>query len=620
MKYINGIPLRQDTADGNLMSVLTEGESAAFTAAFTDAANEGGLFTDSPFGESWDSPLILEGDDPAPQQQQLPPDNYWLYHLYTDTDGAALIEQYKKDAPFGDYKGQRGDGVVDINVYYEKDNEYNYFGSVCFVKMNKSLRSYISERSTYRSPAWLAAGIVNDNKSKAAAAGFVPLNEEALESAIEYELNKNSLINRGASYLEKYMADQLHGFAENMRSQKYEEVRWNPGMKDYDPLIKNLSSLTEAKERLESFAGKQGEYIGDFWKLINSLPDVIRMKLLKPAAFISDLWAGVLDIISFIINILDKIDLAAEAVNAFICGAVNQLYDTAAAVIDLIAAIPYIADREKRLIIEETLENAVEKFFSEGFDIKARLRKFWDALTVRYDSDKPSWLIAYQLGEDAVEVILWIDLVKGIIDIIRSLPKIFKGFKNWAENIIKKGINKDAIIIKADDLIDFIAVNGLKLTEEEIGFVINLVKGKQSLVENILLSTKEIIEGKSISELMFYFKIADPPILHSLSNYQARIWYTFKKLKIDEVIESLKTLEEKAHKAFDLRNEYRSATRNYMKDRKLAEYLEEVEKNIEWEEYIKFKGKTFKGDDLWNEIIKTSQKGRDNVDKLFKLK
>lgn len=58
-----------------------------------------------------------------------------------------------------------------------------------------------------------------------------------------------------------------------------------------------------------------------------------------------------------------------------------------------------------------------------------------------------------------------------------------------------------------------------------------------------------------------------------------------------------------------------------MQDRKLAEYLQEVEKNEVWEDFIQTTstkiGKT--DDDLWNEIIEKSMHGRERVDELFKL-
>lgn len=455
MKYINGIPLREDTeADRKMMSSLTGllgSGSTAFTAGQTNT-NNSGAFADSPFGENWDAPLILDGDNPAPEQNQQPADNYWLYRLTTDTDGVALIEQYKKNAPFEEYSGKRGDGIVDTMIFYEKDSDYNYFGSICFVRMNKAIRRYISERSTNRSPAWLAEGVVSCNKGKAADADYVPIDKDLLEAAIEYELNKNSLIKKGAGAVEKYIADQLHSFAEDLRSQKYAEVRYNPALKDYDPIVRNLSSLTETKAELEAYTEKQGKRIRNFWNFVKRWSDAISINLLKIAAFITDLWSAVLDLLSFIASALDKIDIAAEAINAFICGAINQLFDTAATFTDLIAALPYITDKEKRLLAEEGLENAIDKFLSEGVNLKERLRRFWDALAVRYDSKKPSWLIAYQLGEDAVEVILWIDLVKGIIDIIRSLPKMFNSFKNWAEGVMQKAIKPEDVVLLEDPI------------------------------------------------------------------------------------------------------------------------------------------------------------------------
>lgn len=83
------------------------------------------------------------------------------------------------------------------------------------------------------------------------------------------------------------------------------------------------------------------------------------------------------------------------------------------------------------------------------------------------------------------------------------------------------------------------------------------------------------------------FKIIDPPKSASLINYEARIWYTWKKTKIEKLISKEKTLESKAKNAFELRNEYRSATRKYMKDKKCAEIL-----NIsDWLKAIDSKGK-----------------------------
>ena len=72
-----------------------------------------------------------------------------------------------------------------------------------------------------------------------------------------------------------------------------------------------------------------------------------------------------------------------------------------------------------------------------------------------------------------------------------------------------------------------------------------------------------------------------------------------------------------------MRNEYRSATRNYMQDRKWAEHLERVETNQEWESLLV---RTLKKDkistleDAYKYIIQSSMSGRDGVDIIFNLK
>ncbi len=171
------------------------------------------------------------------------------------------------------------------------------------------------------------------------------------------------------------------------------------------------------------------------------------------------------------------------------------------------------------------------------------------------------------------------------------------------------------------ELQKFLKENGI-LDEIDLVFVEKISFGRADLAESLLLSLKQIQKGKNIDELVKLFKIIDPPKLASLTNYEARIWYTWKKTKIEQLISKEKTLEAKAKKAFDLRNEYRSATRKYMKDRKWAEHLERVETNQEWENLL---ARTLKKDKIstlegaYKEIIEKSMSGRDDVDKLFKL-
>lgn len=82
-----------------------------------------------------------------------------------------------------------------------------------------------------------------------------------------------------------------------------------------------------------------------------------------------------------------------------------------------------------------------------------------------------------------------------------------------------------------------------------------------------------------------------------------------------------------AREAVEMRNTIRTTARNYMQDRKLAEYLQQNEVNQVWESFIKkTEDKLLKqGVDIsnkniiWNEIIDNSMHGREDVDKLFKL-
>lgn len=150
-----------------------------------------------------------------------------------------------------------------------------------------------------------------------------------------------------------------------------------------------------------------------------------------------------------------------------------------------------------------------------------------------------------------------------------------------------------------------------------------MVKGNRNLVENILLSTKEVIYGKSVEELILIFKITDVPKANTLSNYQARIWYTWKKQKMGAILDRQFYLRAKAEKAFNLRNEYRSEARKYMANRKLAGFLEKEEKNLKWEELLE---RTLKKEGIktleqaYERIIKSAKTGRDPIDDLFKLK
>lgn len=100
----------------------------------------------------------------------------------------------------------------------------------------------------------------------------------------------------------------------------------------------------------------------------------------------------------------------------------------------------------------------------------------------------------------------------------------------------------------------------------------------------------------------------------SLSNVDARKWYLQKEADIPKLINKNLSLEEQAKHAFELRNKFRKEARELMSDRKLADELNINEKNMTWEEIIeKTKNKGYEGDEVYNEIINSSQRSRKSV-------
>ena len=205
-------------------------------------------------------------------------------------------------------------------------------------------------------------------------------------------------------------------------------------------------------------------------------------------------------------------------------------------------------------------------------------------------------------------------------ELYQELKKLLDKLLAWIKKN-KKRFEKIDNFVDENILRRFIRRNHIK-GDIDVAYVLRISNNRKDLAESLLLSLKEIKEGKTVIQLVRYFKITDPPLLASLSNYQARIWYSWKKMQIERQIRNIRKLEDKAKKAFELRNEYRTATRQYMKDRNWADYLEQVEKNMTWEERIarSLKKKDVRTiEDAYKDIIETSYKGREDVDGLFKL-
>lgn len=106
----------------------------------------------------------------------------------------------------------------------------------------------------------------------------------------------------------------------------------------------------------------------------------------------------------------------------------------------------------------------------------------------------------------------------------------------------------------------------------------------------------------------------------SLSNVEARKWYLEHEAQILDMIDSSLPLEEQAKQAFNLRNQFRTEARELMVDRATAESLYNTDKNLTWEQLVgKQKAKGLNGDDIYKEIIESSQRSRKSVNKLLGL-
>ena len=102
----------------------------------------------------------------------------------------------------------------------------------------------------------------------------------------------------------------------------------------------------------------------------------------------------------------------------------------------------------------------------------------------------------------------------------------------------------------------------------------------------------------------------------SMSNVEARRWYIAQEKKIPYLIDSEKSLKKQAEQAFSLRNKFRTEARALMKDRETAQQLMSSDPNQTWGDIVKRQiRKGFEKDDIYQQIIKSSQKSRDAVNK-----
>lgn len=391
-------------------------------------------FNNSPFGEFWDNPKFFAAEDEGPD---LPRDNYFRYKVFIDTDGAALVSRYQNENPFEKYDD------VDLFVYYEWTDKYDIAGITCFVRMSSALKRYISENSNQRSPQWLATNVIAVYNAKKGNPAYPDIDADKLLSAIDYEVNKTKLINQANDFTYKLAAKLCKSLAKLARSRKLGEERWKyPDAKNYNPLLKDINGIKKLSKNWVTDKKKLQGYITEIRTLAKQSQRFPRFA--ETMEVTADIAQSLLDFFDMVVSALDKINLAIEAVNAFLCGVNNEVIEIIAGLLDLCALAFTLNNTADRKAVEEAIENAIQRFRQNPHAISDFITEKWEELQERYRKDKPVMVIAYQLGEDVLEVALLFLLVEDLIVIVRRVAKEFEGLAGWLQKALKSKATLEA--------------------------------------------------------------------------------------------------------------------------------------------------------------------------------
>ncbi|MBQ7493293.1 MAG: hypothetical protein IJT47_02565 [Selenomonadaceae bacterium] len=197
-------------------------------------------------------------------------------------------------------------------------------------------------------------------------------------------------------------------------------------------------------------------------------------------------------------------------------------------------------------------------------------------------------------------------------DVFASLPKDQRkeGLEALRLKIskVKKYAQKKSETL-AEALDDFIA-NGQRATP----FSKALVNQIEAAISSPEFLTKHIL-SQDYSKLRKTFGLA------CLDDITVRKWYIYHDERIHELIDSSLSLEQKAHQAFDLRNEYRTQARDLMQDRKKRAQLDLQYPNPSWEDILRHKmaDKGMTKEQALEDIFKTAMKSNAKVNRSLGL-
>lgn len=225
----------------------------------------------------------------------------------------------------------------------------------------------------------------------------------------------------------------------------------------------------------------------------------------------------------------------------------------------------------------------------------------------------------------------------------------FSGFDKWMdfnkiEDIIKQKIKPEGIDVGAsfDGRHGHFEKNGLQVEfifDPMIGNIMKIVGEKTvsdmekvriwaKMIFNELiandkrpeLSSNEVIEHAPIAELANILKLPENPVTGSMSHYQIRAWYKWQIVKMVNRLDYSKPLDQVAREAILIRNDLKATALESMNDRSWAEFFAKNDKGKTFDEIAEyFIEKGFSGDELWYEIIESSMRMNNMIDRLFEL-
>ena len=362
----------------------------------------------------------------------------WIYTIHAGNDGIALVDQYLKDN-LDTQKGSKFDNEPDINIYYERSDAYNLLGTVCFVKMNQVMAKRVSGSGSNASPEWLAAQIIADaNAYRTQERWYIRMDKAKLTAAIKYELSvKKDPVSNAIGVISLALSKVMHELAEYTRSKKYTPQNWDPAIKGYDPVIKESKEIKALQTNWLKFRTDADATLSKVFQFTEYYKDDLPGFIVDFLEFLVDFLRGCVGAVDEIVNAVSEVNHIIRLVNAFLCGALNEVRDMIAGIFDIVSLLLSLKDRATIAKLEEGIENALEQFRKEPDAIKKWLQKAFDELKAHYTADTGEYQVAYNLGEDVFNVAMWFIAFLDAVKLVGSL-KAFKSLEEWVGKMGKK--------------------------------------------------------------------------------------------------------------------------------------------------------------------------------------